>query len=118
MRKPRIFTFVASVLFMIFAVMSVLMLADINVRLGDMEIAPPEGSDPSYAAGIVGLIYVMTVGSLFVLAVGMYFLSAILSLVFGIFAARSSIKGIRIATYVSLGILASSLVAEIILLAI
>ncbi len=103
---------------MIFAVMSVIMLADINVQLGDIDIPSPEGSDTIYAAGIVGLIYVITVGSLFVLAVGMYFLSAILSLIFGIFAANSSIKGIRIASYVSLGILASSLVAEIILLVI
>jgi len=103
---------------MIFAVMSVIMLADINVQLGDIDIPSSEGSDTIYAAGIVGLIYVITVGSLFVLAVGMYFLSAILSLIFGIFAARSSIKGIRIASYVSLGILASSLVAEIILLVI
>lgn len=110
MKKPRIFIFALSLIFLIIAIVALVRLVYFAHALGD----------PS--SGLVGELDIYTVwlaafvfGGILIAHYMIYEFSATLSLAFAIISTDSSLRGIRIAACVTLALLVLSFVALIVL---
>ena len=111
MKNSRVFIFVISIVFLAIAISATVMLASVKYTIESPNTDTSVEFD-IYSAAFATFFF----GMILCAILGVHELALLLSFIFGIFASRSSIYGIRVASYVTLALVVLSFVANAVVL--